>query len=85
MKTKLLKKLRHKFLSRYTAKVKTATYTYALYWKRYNVYESTSLNEVEQHLKREIRDDICFYVHNKSKNLKKMEAIATEFNKKYFW
>lgn len=87
MKTKLLKKLRKKFRNKYTVRVlNLPSPTYVLYYEnRMRIYSSTSLEDVEQRLKYEIRDDICFYIRDDTKEIIKMRARAKEFNKKYFW
>lgn len=87
MKTKLLKKLRKKFRNKYRVRVlNPSDPTYALYYEyRQPIYSSTSLEDIEYRLKREIRDDICFYISHHKKKLREMRARANEFNKKYFW
>ena len=87
MKTKLLKKLRKKFRNKYRVRVlNLPTPTYVLcYEYRLWVYSSTSLDDVEQRLKHEIRDDICSYIRRNTRNVRNMQARAEELNKKYFW
>lgn len=86
MKTRLLKKLRKKFRNKYKVRVlNLPDPTYALYYEyRLPIYTSTSLEDVEQRLKYEVRDDICSYIRRNTKG-RKMRTRAEEFNKKYFW
>lgn len=91
MKTRLLRKLRRRFRSKYKIIATSCVPSFPSYL----LYDGQfctdltfdSLDKAEKEIRRIVRENILWWCHKQKykKNMAKMKEQVTEFNKKYLW